>query len=103
MENYSGKAAASLVLGIVSVACLILMVYVVTIIIGVICAIIGLILAIQIRKAAQLESFKPSGIATAGLVLSIIGLSLNGVIALPCTLCVICAGGSGALSSLSYL
>ncbi len=85
MDNYNNKAIASLVLGIVS---LVSVCFIYISLIGIACGVIGLIFGIQIRKAGQLEGFKPSGVATAGFVLSIIGLGLS---ALEFT-CVTCVG-----------
>ncbi|MDP2843119.1 MAG: DUF4190 domain-containing protein, partial [Acetobacterium sp.] len=73
MEQYNNKAIASLVLGIVSLVSIWFSYFT---IIGIICAVIGLIFAIQIRKAGEMEGFKPNSMATAGLVLNIIGLAL---------------------------
>lgn len=85
MEQYSGKATASLVLGIVSLVCIWLGYFT---LVGIACAIVGLIFGIQIRKAAQLEGFTPSGIANAGFVLNIIGLALCSLAFIVCVACV---------------
>ena len=39
-----------------------------------------------------LEAGQPTGLATAGLVLSIIGLTLSAISFFTCTLCVTCVG-----------
>lgn len=88
MEQYNNKATASLVLGIISVVSSVLWFFS---LIGIACAVVGLVFGIQIRKAGQLEGFKPSGTATAGFVLSIIGLVLSSVL-FSCLSCVACAG-----------
>ncbi|HEY5537786.1 MAG TPA: hypothetical protein VIK23_03895 [Acetobacterium sp.] len=85
MEQYNGKATASLVLGIVSLVCIWLGYFTLA---GIACAIVGLIFGIQIRKASQLEGFKPSGTANAGFVLNIIGLALCSLAFIVCVACV---------------
>lgn len=85
MENYNNKATASLVLGIVS---LVSLCFIYISLIGIACSVIGLIFAIQIRKAGELEGFKPNGMATAGLVLNIIGLGLCALEFISCVACV---------------
>jgi uncharacterized integral membrane protein len=85
MEQYNNKATASLVLGIVSLVSIWFSYFT---IIGIICAIIGLIFAIQIRKAGELEGFTPNGMATAGLILNIIGLPLCALVLIACVACV---------------
>lgn len=88
MENKTnGKAVASLVLGIIAVVC-VFFGYVA--LLGVILGIIGLILGIQAKKQ------QPSGMATAGVVLSIIAIAICTIVFLACVACV------GALSSLDY-
>ncbi|HEY5537310.1 MAG TPA: hypothetical protein VIK23_01430 [Acetobacterium sp.] len=89
MEQYNNKATASLVLGIVSVVSVVFSLLWFFSLIGIACAIVGLIFGIQIRKAAQLEGFTPSGTANAGFILSIIGLALC---ALAFVVCVACVG-----------
>ncbi|PKM59947.1 MAG: hypothetical protein CVU99_10790 [Firmicutes bacterium HGW-Firmicutes-4] len=85
MEQYNNKAIASLVLGIVSLVSIVWSYFT---IIGIICAIVGLIFAIQIRKAGELEGFRPNSMATAGLVLNIIGLALCAIVLIACVACV---------------
>jgi len=60
--------------------------------------IVGIILSVKARKAS------PSGMATAGLVLSIIGTAL-GIVGLICAIAAICVGAAalgGALESLTF-
>ena len=60
------------------------------------CAILGIILGVKGRKASVAAYGKASGLATAGLVLGIIGVSL-GAISLICNICTaaaVCAAGS---------
>lgn len=87
MENRSsGKATASLVLGIISIVFIFFNVYA---FIGIILAIIGLVLGIQAKKDNPQD-----GKATAGVVLSIIGLALCAIAFLACAACI------GTLASL---
>ncbi|MGD9474309.1 MAG: hypothetical protein AB7V37_04795 [Eubacteriaceae bacterium] len=94
MEKYSGKAIASLVLGIISVLTFWTGNFA---LIGVVCGIVGMVFGIQIRKAGQNEGFKPDGISTAGLVLSIIGMALSLMGFLVCVACV------GIIGTMSYM
>ncbi len=101
-NNTKGKSIASLILGIASV---VLPWFYFSSIVSVIVGIIGIILAVQVRKFND----ENKNMATAGLVLSIIGLVLSGIMVV-CTICAVCAlAGTGAalagsdLSSLSGL
>ena len=76
-QGKKGLAIASLVLGIV--ACVISWWGLVLGIIGIICAVIGLILAINAQKSYKALGQK-NGIATAGLILSIIGTIVCGIV-----------------------
>lgn len=90
MENKTnGKAIAALVLGIFGIFMSFWSAAVIPAIIGIIVSIVGLILGVTARKE------QPSGMATAGLVLSIIALVLNVVflIACVCTIGIAAAGG----------
>ena len=81
MENNTQKnplAIAGLVLGIASVVFAFLYVWV-----GLVAGIVGIVLSVKGRKVPAKK-----GMATAGLVLSIIGTSLSGVL-VACALCVI--------------
>lgn len=81
MENKSnGKAIASLVLGIVSLVCIF---FGYGALLGIVLGIIGIVLGVSAKKE------QPSGMATAGLVLSIISVALC---ALAFIACVACAG-----------
>ena len=94
--NGKGMSIASLVLGILSLgffwipfgntALLVL-------------GIVGIILAVKGKKAA-VAAGAPTGLATAGLVLSIIGTVFAGIGFVTCTLCTSCAicAGEGALT-----
>ncbi len=70
-------AVASLVLGIISVV----FPFIGLGLIGLIVGIVGLILGIIAKKKA------PSGMATAGLVLSIVGVSLTLLVLIACAAC----------------
>lgn len=82
-----GKAIAGLVLGIVS---LVLGWWGILSLLALPMAIVGLVLSVmggkQLKAAGQ-----PSGIATAGLVLGIIAVVLNGILFFTCGLCSLCA------------
>lgn len=79
-ENRSdGKAIASLVLGIISIVTIFTGTFA---IVGIVLSIVGLILGINSRKE------NPSGMATAGIVLSIISLVLTSLTVLACVACV---------------
>jgi len=87
-QKNNGKAVASMVLGIISV------IFIFTgsfSLIGIVLAIIGLILGISAKKES------PSGMATAGIVLSIIGLALCAISFLACVACI---GAFGSLANL---
>lgn len=78
-QKPNGKAIASLVLGIVSV------VFIFTgnfALLGVVAGVIGLIVGISARKE------NPTGMATAGIILSIIGLALCVIAFIACVACV---------------
>ena len=81
----NGKAIASLVLGIVALVCVF---FGYTSLLGIILAIVGVVLG----TAAKNE--QPSGMATAGIVLSIIAL---GICAVAFLACIACAGALAAL------
>ncbi len=87
-----GMAIASLVLGIVSVVFFWLSF---ANLIALICGIAGIICAGKARKL-MMSVGAPSGMATAGLVLSIIGTILSGIGFFTCTVCVLCAAGSAS-------
>lgn len=107
MENqipnpYKGKAIAAMVLGIIS--CVICWFGLVLSIIALVCAIVGLILAVGARKGMKNDGItEGAGLATAGLVLSIIGLAL-GAVGLVCAICAVAALGAvgGALAGMGY-
>lgn len=78
MEQKNSYAIAALVLGIVSIVFSFIFIWV-----GLIAGVVGIILAVKGRK---IEDKK--GMATAGLVCSIIGTSLSGIFVV-CALCVV--------------
>lgn len=92
-----GLSIAALVLGIISA---VLAWFYMINIAALVCGIIGIVCAAKGRKAAVAAGV-PTGLGTAGLVLSIIGTCLAGIGFLSCTLCVLgCAGCTGAVGSL---
>ncbi len=83
MEQKSNTlAVAGLVLGILSVVFAFLFTW-----IGLIAGIVGIVLSVKGRKSEK------KGMATAGMVLSIIGTSLSGIF-VACALCVVGTVGS---------
>lgn len=90
VNNGKGLSIAGLVLGIV--ATVLAWFYMVNIaalasgVIGIVCAVKG--------KKLAVAAAAPTGLATAGLVLSIIGTCLAGIGFFSCTLCVLCAAGT---------
>lgn len=96
-SNTKGKSIASLILGIASVA---LPWFGFSSILSLIASIVGIILSTQVRKCND----ENKNMATAGLVLSIIGIVLSGIM-LVCAICTVCAVGTaatGLLSSAGY-
>lgn len=89
--NSNGKAIASLVLGIVSLVCIF---FGYGAALGIILGVLGLVLGISAKKEA------PSSMATAGVVLSIIGLALCAITFVACVGCVACVGTMGAMGSM---
>lgn len=89
-NNGKGLSIAGLVLGIISA---VLAWFYLVNIAALVCGIIGIILALKGKKLA-VASGNPTGLATAGLVLSIIGTCLGGVGFVSCTLCVACASSA---------
>ena len=61
---------------------------------GIIVGIVGIILCIGAKKEMKAVGYTQTGMATAGLVLSIIGVALSALL-FTCTLCVVCAVSSG--------
>ncbi len=77
--------AASLVLGIISLVLACFGSFVVPAWLGVVMSIVGIVLAVMQKKK------EPKGIATAGMVCSIIALCICGITAISCTICIGCA------------
>jgi len=81
MEQLRNKSIAAMVLGIVSVVFALIANWAgLLIILALAAGIVGLILALQVRKAYANAGAKPDGMATAGLICSIIGLALSVII-----------------------
>ncbi len=91
-----GLSIAGLVLGIVSAVLawfyMINIIALITGIVGIICAAKG--------KSAAVAAGAPTGMGTAGLVLSIIGTCLAGIGFFSCTLCVLCTAGTAGVLGL---
>ena len=85
-QGKKGLAIAAMVLGIVS--CVLAWVYMVNIA-AIITGAVGLVLAILANKSYKAIGQK-NGMATAGLVLSIIGLVISLIGFFACTICVCC-------------
>lgn len=83
----NGKAIASLVLGILAAVCVF---FGYGALLGIALGVVGLILGISAKKE------EPSGMATAGIVLSIIAIA---VCAIGFIACVACIGGLAAIGS----
>lgn len=64
--------------------------------VALVASIVGIVLAVIGRKRSIAVHGKPSGMATAGLVLSIIGTCLAGIAVVACTACAACVGGTAA-------
>lgn len=100
-NNGKGLSIAGLVLGII--ATVLAWFYLVNIA-ALVCGIVGIILAVMGKKKA-VAAGAPTGIGTAGLVLSIIGTCLAAIGFVSCTLCIACAAGAAdaaAFSSLAF-
>lgn len=98
-----GKATAALICGIVSaVLGFFLSYFFIPAILGLAAGVVGLILSIQARKTMPPMM---NGMATAALILSIIGLCWNGVFFFVCGICTICSacGSASALGGLASL
>ncbi|MCL2342962.1 MAG: DUF4190 domain-containing protein [Firmicutes bacterium] len=90
------KAIASLVLGIIAIVFFWIPIFNT---IPLILAIIGLILAIGARKDMDAAgAMDGRGLATAGLVCSIVGLALSAVGFITCTVCVVYTAATGGWS-----
>lgn len=82
MNNQTdGKAIASLVLGIVSCVCVF---FGYGALLGIVLGVIGLVIGINARKE------QPSGLATAGIVLSVIAIAVCAIGFIACAACVGC-------------
>ncbi len=86
-KKSNGLAIASLVLGIVSIVFSFIALYWIGIIVG----IVGIVLGVMAKKK------NPSGMATAGLVLSIIGTALCALVFIACAACFSAIGSAAAL------
>lgn len=85
-KKSNGLGVAALVLGILSIILAFAIQW-----LGLVLGIIGIVLAVNAKKN------NPSGVATAGLVLSIIGTVFCALGFLACTACIAAIGGASAL------
>lgn len=98
-QGKKGFAIAALVLGIVSI---VLAWFYGINVLGIITGAVGLVLAILANKSYKAIGQK-NGMATAGLVLSIIGLALALIGFFTCTVCVCCTAQAINSTSVSEL
>lgn len=87
-QKSNGKAIASLVLSIISLVCIFFSWSLVMGLIGIVCSVIGLVLGIMANKENK------SGMATAGIVMSAIGLGLCALSLIACIACVSACNGA---------
>ena len=88
-KKSNGLAVASLVLGIVAIVFSFIGL---SIPFGLIIGIVGIVLGVMAKKK------NPSGMATAGLVLSIIGTILCAIVFIACTACIGAIGSAASLA-----
>jgi len=92
-----GKAVAALVIGIIALIVSWAVGWVPFVsLLPLVLAIIGLAVSVSARK----EATASSGLATGGLVCSIIALVFSGVFFVSCTLCTVCTAGAAGLGSI---
>ncbi|HKM32805.1 MAG TPA: DUF4190 domain-containing protein [Oscillospiraceae bacterium] len=84
-----GKSIAAMVLGIIAI---VFCWWGYFSIISLVLSIVGIVLAVGAKK--ELPPDAPKGMATAGLVLSIIALALSGIVFLSCVLCMSILGNA---------
>lgn len=88
-----GFSIAALVLGIIGA---IFAWFGVIGIFALVCSVMGIVFAVIGRKKSFAALGKPSGMATAGLVLSIIGTALAAIGVIACFACAACIGSAAA-------
>lgn len=93
VSNGKGFSIAALILGIAS---MVLAWFTFVNIAALVGAILGIVFACKGRKYSIAANGKASGLATAGLVLSIIGTVIAGIGFMTCTLCTLCVAGAAA-------
>lgn len=89
-QKSNGKAIASLVLGIISLVCIF---FGYGALLGIASGVVGLVLGINSNKEGK------TGMATAGIVMSAIGLGLCAISFIACIACVGCIGAAAGLDS----
>lgn len=98
-QDGKGLSITALVLGICGVAlCWIGGLNIVILVLS----ILGIIFGVIGRKKSIAAYGKASGLATAGLVLGIIGTAISGIGVLACTACAACIGETASYGSLLY-
>jgi len=85
-----GAAVASLIFGVLALG---FAWWGLVAVVGLVLAIVGIIFAVVARKANNPST---SGLATGGLVCSIIALAISSIFFVACGLCTACAGGVGS-------
>ena len=93
-SNGKGLAVGALVLGIIS---LVLMWFGYAAILSIILSIVGIVLGVMARKKMPV-GVPGRGMATAGMVCSIIALVLSSIVFVACSLCIGAAASLGAFA-----
>lgn len=89
-QKTNSKAIASLVLGILSLVCIF---FGYGSLLGIVFGIVGLVLGINSNKEGK------TGMATAGIIMSAIGLGLCAISFIACVACVGCIGAAAGIDS----
>lgn len=95
-KKSNGFAIAGLVLGILSIVSSFTIVFAGLGWLGLVLGIVGIVMGVMAKKR------NPSGMATAGLVLSIIGTVLCGITFVACVACIGAVGTAGGIASSLY-
>lgn len=100
-DDGKGMSIAAMILGIVGIVSFFISFTIFAGPVGFVCAILGIIFGVKGRKKSTMAYGRPSGAATAGLVLGIIGVAFASI-GLLCGICV-CAGLGAGLAGLESL